>query len=300
MSQLIGLRQHIRSIQTTRKITYAMRLISMSLYSKLEKQNAQFSFYQKTASNLFSHLRSQNPHWKAQLFAQDDVLNSRPLYVIISSSKGLAGGFNTNVIRYLKQALFLETHQQPNFITLGAKAHKFVQDEKMGTIIHHYPSYGSVNITTIAQEIFDYTYKNSYSSLTFFSTIFVNFFNQKVLKTQLLPLKNQTTPSEKKVDSKTPKEEPAALIFSYSQPIWEQTPSEILGELSALALKNSIQHLLFQSLISEQATRFMAMDHATTNADHFIEKLTLQYNKTRQSLITKELAELSAGFASFK
>ena len=84
------------------------------------------------------------------------------------------------------------------------------------------------------------------------------------------------------------------LDTSQTDITWEQDKSEILNYTAQRFINSSILNILFQSLLAENAARFLAMDSSTTNAENFLEKLTLQYNKSRQALITREVSELSA------
>jgi F-type H+-transporting ATPase subunit gamma len=299
MSQLIGLRQHIKSIKTTRKITHAMRIISMSIYGKLEKQHEGYVYHQKTIATLFSDLLKLNPEWDNNLLFPKDILNSTPLYIIIASSKGLCGGFNSNLVRYFKKSYFCEEHQEPSFITVGNKATNLAQDEKLN-IVESYNDFKSGNLLAITDSIIKHiaSHEHSYSSITFFGNHFINFFRQKPYKKTLTPFNIEHLEELKAAKREHIQNQREPITLENNEPITEQSLNETLDFLSERYIRSSTLNLLFQSLVAEQSARFLAMDHATTNADAFIEKLTLKYNKLRQSLITRELAELSASYAT--
>ena len=281
MSTLTLLKNKIRSIQTTQKITHAVRLISMSFYSKLEKQNVYLQDYTINISQLFSQLLAFVPEWKNPIIFPDDILDTNPLFIVISAAKGLCGSFNSNLFRYFERAFFVEEHQKPIFITIGQKATKLIKEKKAGEIILSVDEITSSNFVPFADKIVEIINdrKNIYSSVSIYSNHFKNFFTQKPQKTTLIP-----------VSIKQPMQV-AEIEF-----IWEQSQDAILDYLAAKYIKSSILNLLFQSLISENAARFIAMDSSTTNAEKILEKLTLQFNKTRQTLITREVSELAANF----
>ena len=284
MSDLTLLKRRILSIKTTKKITRAMRLISMSLYSKLDKQRVALDDYKKKFKDTFDELSHQSPSWKNSLFFPQDILDSNPFFIVISATKGLCGGLNNNLFRYLERALFVEEHQTPSFLTIGKKATAFISDTKLGPIIASYNDLNSNNFPDIANHISKAIIEKTphYSSATVYSAIFKNFFVQKPQKTSIIPLKHIPIEQEPETD------------LEETEYIWEQNNIEVLNYLAKKYLDTNLTHILFQALICEYAARFVAMDAATTNAENYLETLTLHFNKLRQSLITREISELSA------
>ncbi len=293
MLQLSILKQKLNSIKTTKKITHAIRLISMSFYSRLEKQSKYLNNYQKTITQIFSQLLSQETEWKHSRLFPQDIMDTNPLFIIISSAKGLCGSFNGNLFRYFERTFLLEKHQVPTFITIGQKATKFITELKNVNIIYKQKELSSSNFSNISKEISKIILENKtiYSSVTFYHNYFKNFFIQKPQKTTLTPINlqslthnNSTSSSSKDLEQK---------ISDYEDLIWEQDKNTIINYVAKRFIISSTFNILFQSLISENASRFIAMDNSTTNAEKYIERLTLQYNKSRQTLITREVAELS-------
>lgn len=285
MTQLIQQKQKIKSIETTKKITHAVRLVSMSFYARLEKQNIPLQYYTSNITQFFSQLSKQLPDWDNNILFPKDILDSTPLFILIASSKGLCGSFNSNLFRYFDRNYYIEEHQTPKFITIGSKATKLVREKNLGNIIENYGELTSNNFNSIAKdlvEIIDNT-QPPYSSITFYSNYLKNFFIQKPEKNQIIPATTQ--PQE------TQKEEQQSFDEDL---IWEQDKVQIINFVATKYLKTSILDILFQSLISETASRFLAMDSSTNNAEKMLETLTLQYNKARQALITQEVSELSA------
>ena len=287
MGQLTQLQHQIKSIKTTEKITHAVRLVSMSLYSKLEKQNITLRYFQENISNLFFQFLLFCPKWKNYILFPKDILDSNPLFIIISSAKGLCGSFNSNLFKFFERRFFLEEHQIPTFITIGQKAKKFIQLKKFGQIEYSYDSLTLSNFSSIADELLCKINEKqtNYSSISFYSNHIKNFFVQQPHKIALTPINPKYFNKEKQSE------------INYNiNIIWEQNKNEILNFIANKYLRSQILEIIFQSLLGENAARFIAMDNSTTNAKKYLEKLTLQYNKSRQSLITREVSELSVNF----
>jgi F-type H+-transporting ATPase subunit gamma len=285
MSQLIQIKQRIRSIKATKKITLAMRLISMSLYSRLDEQKITVETFKQSVLNLFDKLQPHFKDWQNPTLFPVDILDETPLFIFTSSTKGLCGGLNANLNRYKDSKFFIEEHQKPTFITIGKRAEEYVSENKFGNIIYQYNELNSNNLLTVAEKITQsiLTAKTPYSSVTFYSSYLKNFFVQAPQKTIVIPFTKSTNN-----DTETEN------ITFEDEPIWEQSKEKIADYIANKYINASIVHLLFQALISEHAARFVAMDSATTNAEKYLDTLTLQFNKTRQGLITREVSELSA------
>jgi F-type H+-transporting ATPase subunit gamma len=282
MSHLIQLKRRIKSIKTTEKLTHAMRLIAMSLYGRLEKEQVPLNKYNESLEELFRYLVAECPEWKNSIFFPEDILDQNPLFIVISATKGFCGGLNNNLFRYLEYKLHIEEHQKPTFITVGKKATSFVDKKQFGEILVTYHDLNSNNFADISQNIAKMIIeqKKSYSSVTIYSTFFKNFFTQKPESSKIIPFERYS-------------EEEAQEPDLYP-PIWEQDNLEITNFIANKYLNTRLTNIFFQSLVSEYASRFVAMDNATTNAEKYLETLTLQFNKLRQSLITREVSELSA------
>lgn len=301
MSHLANLKNRINSIKTTKKITHAMRLIAMSLYSKLDKEQKTLEYYQKTLKEFFEELSARCPEWENHTFFPTDLLDSSPLFIVISATKGFCGGINNILFQYTEQKLVIEEHQKATFITIGKKATNFVNEKNLGEIIESYHDLKSNNFTEIARKIADLIMqrKMPFSSVSVYSSIFKNFFTQRPIKTTIIPLQEEVNKIELENIERLEQEaaEQAKVLTTVNldiDPLWEQDKTYITNVMAEKYLHSHLTHILFQALIAEYASRFVAMDGATTNAENYLETLTLQFNKMRQALITREVSELSA------
>jgi len=297
MSHLVQLRQKIRSIQSTKKITHALRLVSMSSYNKLDKANAPLNVYAQSVKSFFREILTYAPEWKNTLLFPQDVLDAQPLYIIVATSKGLCGSLNSNLLRYLDTALFIEKQQKPTFIAIGQKAINYVKEHDLGELAWSYTELSSSNFIALADDLVDKITNSptAYSSVSFFSSYAKSFFSQHAQKFTLIPIALDV-PDKANGSDKIKQLVLSEDEVSFDAPIWEQNKEQILDYLAIRYLRSSIIHILFQALRAEHAARFLAMENSTNNAEKYLEKLTLLFNKTRQALITKEVSELSASF----
>jgi F-type H+-transporting ATPase subunit gamma len=299
VSQLAYLRRKIKSVQTTKKVTHAIRLVSMSLYSKLEKQNDALQYYNKVVCDVFmDHLRAA-PHWKSTVLFPDNSSHRAQLIIVVSSSRGLCGSLNSSLFRYVEAAISQEDQSIiPEFITVGTKAYKFIKEHNLGNIVCNYNELNSNNLITVIDSLVEMIMNasNNYSSVVIFGSERRSFFLQRPQKKILIPL---IFDQQTKIPTIKNENESVGEVAQkrYSEDvIFEQSNEEILDVLSIGYLRCSLIDTLFQSLLSEHAARFLAMDSSTTNAEKYLNRLTLQYNKARQTAITKEVSELTAGF----
>lgn len=284
MAQLAALRQRIKSVQTTKKITHAMRLISISLYGKTERQAKALAHYHGELLTIFDELGLCFKKWSNPVLKPSTTNN--PLYIIISSSKGLCGGFHNNLERFIaEQGLFNKQLPEPTFITIGNKATIFIKrmikNHGRGTLISQFNDYSSQNTDSIVAYITStlQTTHKPYSDVFYISNTFKSFFSSKQQMQRLVPLaSNETACSH------------PTLIE------WEQPQEQILDFIAHDYLAASLRFAITSSLQSEHSARFLAMESATNNATEMLETLTLLLNKKRQTEITKEVSELSAGF----
>ncbi|MEX0848857.1 MAG: ATP synthase F1 subunit gamma [Candidatus Dependentiae bacterium] len=279
MSQLTHMRQRIKAIKTIKKITHAMRLISMSTHSRMKHQEEPIKLYQQKIMELFASARALSPLYHNPTLEPKQPLNKHPLVILIGSQKGLCGSFNSNLFQLFNLQI-LNQKTKPSIITVGKQATQYIHKQKLGTLISFYDTFGLHNLLTIADSLLQEITqaKKQYSSVTLFSNTAPSFFMQRPKAEQIIPA--QLSPNT----AKHPEYE------------FEQSSHKILDYLSEQYLLSHIQHALFQSLIAEHSARFVSMDSSTRNAETLLEQMQLNYNKLRQAKITRELTELSSFF----
>jgi F-type H+-transporting ATPase subunit gamma len=283
MSKLIQMRNRIQTIETIRKVTDVMRIISMSAHSRLKVKQEPLSEYLNTLKNLLAKVQRATPTWKhEQLMPTENDRN--PLIIIIGSQKGLCGGFNTQLSKILNDYISHNPSAHYRFSAVGKKPIEYLINNHPDKLVCSFPVITSRNFLTIAQELTDMIMMATpvYTSVIIISNVFKNFFTQKATITQLIPFN-------------------PAHITAHSTPptegyMWDETPSTILDKLAIQYIEAQFQHLIFQSLLSEHAARFLSMDNSTRNANTLLTDTKMEYNKIRQAKITTEITELTGNF----
>lgn len=283
MAQLTQLKHRIKAIETIKKITHAMRLISISTHARLKNKEAALLLYTHSLNSLYHTIKKEVPTW------HHPVLNptqqngeSRPLIIIIGSEKGLCGSFNTMLFQFLRATL--RTYKnKPDVMVVGRKTLDYTNNIAIGPIIKTYAPLNMNTLSKTAENILldIMAFPTPYTHITVISNKFRSFFVQQPHITRLIPF-DPTTSHEQMLDT-----------TNYA---WEQDPEEILNIVTHQCVQATLHTLLFHSLLSEQAARFLSMDNSTRSAEGLLEVNKLQYNKLRQAKITKELTELTGGF----
>ncbi len=285
MSELIAMRQRIKAIETIKKVTHAMRLISMSSHARLRNKKVHLNDYKQALINLISEIWQQQPDWKHPVLTPQHNHEKKELVIVIGSQKGLCGTFNASLFNFIKKHLSKDLIENAHAIVVGKKAvdsPSLVFDQ----IAMKFSDFTQSKLPQIAQKIADHIWHTSVSFKSF--TILYNypktFFLQKPEQVQLIPFDLKTI-SEK---SNTKK-----MLEDFH---WEQDSETILDFLAHKLIQSIIQEILLNSLIAEQASRFIAMDNSTRNATNLLDATQLAYNKTRQAKITREITDLVASF----
>lgn len=274
------LRHRIKAVETIKKITHAMRIISMSTHARLRSQQATLQEYKKKIGSIYLLIQKK---MEADSVASPVELSdhTRTLLIIVSSQKGLCGNFNTNLFLFINYNYGDTLHDQTvDIITIGKKAHEYLPKEKKP--IRSYDELSIATIGTISTALTAYVSNTAsdYSDISFLSNKSKTFFNQKPEKKTIIPF----TPPITEIS-------PLENVEEYR---WEQSPQELFDLCKQQMLTATIHELLLQSLLAEQAARFIAMDNSTRNAGNILDGMKLRYNKTRQTRITRELTDLAS------
>lgn len=280
MSQLIIIRRRIKAIQTIKKITNAMKLVSRSLHNQMN--NKQHSLKNNTLSieNILHKYCSSISVAHSRLFPHYDT-EEQKLTILVGSQKGLCGTYNAPLNYWLSTHAPLFKKNSHTIIVIGKKMQElvarynikplFIIDEvKLSTIDH------------ISKHLLTHIMESSkpYTHVSFISNHKKNFFSRILKETAIIPLTYNTNPL-------TPKDHQDRGFT------WLNSNQDVIFKLSSMLAKNYIHTILFEALMSEQAARFVAMDNATRSANQLLESMKIQYNKLRQTKITKELIELT-------
>jgi len=284
MEQLISMRQRIKSVQTIQKITQAMRLISISTHSRLTNKKQNLEKYRESLFDLYLKIRA-NLKSKSEATTPSRTINNNNLIIVVGSQKGLSGTFNSHLFKFFEKEYSLSSSD--HIITIGKNVSDYIKKIRNIDAILSYDIFNSINFPDIAYAITTYILENisQYKSVILFANHPKSFFLQEPSRFILLPF-------QKIEHSISPKDISSTIDYEISQ------PEKLIKSIEKIILSTIVQNGLFNSLLAEQAARFLSMDTATRNADNLITAMQTNYNKLRQAAITKELTEVTSGLSS--
>jgi F-type H+-transporting ATPase subunit gamma len=219
--------------------------------------------------------------------------------VVLTSDRGLAGGFNSNVIRRASRFLYEgeKTYEKIQLSTIGRRGHDFFRKKGIPLRKDFAGLYSRVSYRTaadLAQEMSSSFLGGEVDAVFLVYNEFISAISQKVTVSQLLPLQ-AFGPAKAEGAAEGAPPAPAMVDFKY-----EPDQQEVLNRLVPQALAIKVYRALLESVAAEHGARMSAMENATSNASDMIGKLTLTYNRTRQAVITKELMEIVSGAEALK
>jgi F-type H+-transporting ATPase subunit gamma len=285
------IRVKIKSVQSTRKITKAMEMVSASKMRKAQERMRKMRPYGDKIRNIVAHLSRANPEYKHPFAIPRPELRNAGL-IMVTTDKGLCGGLNTNIQRAVLARVKEWDAAGIKFIAtpLGNKGLGFLQRMnasivsqlvQLGDTPHHDKVEGVVRVQLDA-------YAAGKIDAVFLAySRFINTMKQEPVIEQLLPL----------TDEKLAQTEEERRAYSWDY-IYEPDAQAVLNELMRRYGEALIIQAISENMASEQSARMVAMKAASDNAKKIIEQLQLGYNKTRQAAITKEISEIVGGAAA--
>jgi len=278
MPALIDIRRRIRSVKNTQQITKAMKMVSAA---KLRRaQDAMFAarpYARKMMEVLRSLASRANPESHPLLREAGD---QKILLVLITSDKGLCGGFNANLIRTAQRFLEEQKDKVLELDLLGRKGRDFFRKRKVKIRSEHVGLFQSLRFSlaqTIAQSLMESFVNGEVDQIYLLYNEFKSVIQQRVVVERLLPIE-RLSPTEPALDY-----------------LYEPAPGGIFAELLPKHVEVQVWRALLESIAAEHGARMAAMDAATNNAGEMIDRLTLYMNKVRQAAITKEIIEVVSG-----
>ncbi|CAI8237079.1 MAG: ATP synthase gamma chain [Flavobacteriaceae bacterium] len=281
MANLKEIRNRIASVGSTMQITSAMKMVSAAKLKKAQDAITAMRPYSEKLTELLQNLSATLDSDSGSSFAQQREVN-KVLVVAITSNRGLAGAFNSNIIKASK-ALKEKTYagKQVDFVTIGKKGNDIISKDS-NVIEFNATIFDDLNFKSssdIAQMLMDKFTKGAYDKIVLVYNHFKNAATQIVMQEQFLPiLPPEQTDTTNTVDY-----------------IFEPTKPEIVEGLIPKSLKTQLFKAIRDSVASEHGARMTAMHKATDNATELRDALKLQYNKARQAAITNEILEIVGG-----
>jgi F-type H+-transporting ATPase subunit gamma len=306
MASLRDIRKRIRSVKNTRQITKAMKMVAAAKLRKAQDAIIAARPYAQMLDQIIADLVARSEG--AESLAHP-LLASRPVkkaeVVLLTSDRGLAGGFNSNVIRRASRFLYENSALSIELSTVGRKGNDFFRQRGQSIrkdFGYLYQRLDYLHASQVAQELSARFLAGEVDAVYVVYNEFVSAISQQVKLTQLLPLQTLKVDSASAAAS-TPAPAPAAastpgmalVDFKY-----EPGRQQVLDRLVPQAVSIKLYRALLESVASEHGARMSAMDNATNNASDMIASLSLTYNRTRQAVITKELMEIVSGAEALK
>lgn len=302
MAGLKELRGRIASIQSTRKITRAMRMVAASKLRASQEAAESARPYAEGMRGLLAKLSSQVDAGGAlaslPLFAgrggagKEGAGAGTHLFLVATADRGLCGGFNTSIARLARERVRQVEGQggEAKLICIGRKGYDILKREYGGRILRHESLASSrgadfAQVQGIAGEVEGMFEEGGFDVCELLHARFESVLSQKPTALRLIPMRMEA-------ESSADEGVAAAASASAEYEPWEE---ELLAALLPRALRAQMFQALLENAASEQGARMSAMDNATRNAGEMVERLTILYNRTRQAAITKELIEIISG-----
>lgn len=280
------IRNKIRSVQNTQKITKAMEMVAASKMRKAQERMRAARPYAEKIRKVAAHLSQAHPEYKHPAMEKRDDIK-RVGIIVVSTDKGLCGGLNTNILR-LTTSLLKEYEAkgiQADICTIGNKAFGFIQ-RNGGNVVAHEVGLGDTphleRIVGPVKVLLDAYLEGKIDRVLLCYNKFINTMKQEPLAEQLLPLTGE-------------KMEDRHAQWDY---LYEPDAKSVIDDLVTRYIEALVYQAVVENIACEQSARMVAMKAASDNAGNLIEELKLVYNKTRQAAITKELSEIVAGAAA--
>ena len=290
MASLDDLKKRISSVKSTQKITKAMKMVAASKLRRAQESAEKGRPYSDKMNNIILNLsnsisdKENSP--KLLAGSGEDKVH---LCIVMTSDRGLCGGFNTNIIKKAKSYFqkILDEGKILKIITVGSKGYDQLKRTYKDSIIEKitfkeskYANYFDAD--KVGKIIIDKFEKKEFDVCTIFYNQFKNVITQIPQEQQIIPLKASESEKNSSEDN-------------YE---FEPDEDEILNNLLPKNISTQIFKAMLENSASEQGSRMSAMDNATRNAGEMVDKLTIQYNRSRQAAITKELIEIISGAES--
>ena len=280
MANLKEIRGRIKSIKSIQKVTSAMKMVAAAKLRTSQSNMEQCRPYSNKISVLVNDLLLECDSTNFDLMKKREV--SKTLYVVITSDRGMAGAFNTNILKKAQSDIDANGKDQAIIISIGKKSRDYFKNRNFDIISDYIDFWGELNFNhaiNIGLEIIDLFLSEKVDQVKIYYNEFKNLATQTIKDIDFLPLKESDSKEDKKQVDR----------------LFEPSKKEILEGLIPKHINVQIWQFLLESYASEQAARMLAMENATENAGEMIKDLGLQYNKARQSAITTEIIEIVSG-----
>ena len=291
MPSLDDLKKRITSVKSTQKITKAMKMVAAAKLKRAQESAEKGRPFSEKMNNIILNLsNSISDKDNASKFLVGTGKDTTHLCVVITADRGLCGGFNTNICRKARNYFdkILKENKTLKIFTVGSKGHDQLKRIYGKYIIEKISFKGFKKITykeaeDVGKVVIKLFNESQFDICKIFYNKFKNVITQIPQEQQLIPFENKKKEKEKISDN----------FYEF-----EPEENEILNDLLPRNISTQIFKAFLENAASEQGSRMTAMDNATRNAGDLVDRLTINYNRSRQAAITKELIEIISGAES--
>ena len=283
MASLKDIRDRIKSVKSIQKVTSAMKMVAAAKVRRAQEKMEQARPYTFALEEVIHHLLPDIDRDMLDLLEVRDI--KRKAYVVVSADRGLAGAFNTNIIKIAEQEIDQFGKENVDLFCIGKKSRDYFKRRDYNIIESHIDFWNELdydNAMMIGRSIIDHFISGKVDEIHVIYNYFINLAHQEIKSEVLLPL----VYNEQDIKVKNR--------------LYEPSKEKLVSSLVPRHLNIQIWKYLLESYASEQAARMMAMENATTNAKDMIKSLTLEFNKARQAAITTEMLEIVSGAEALK
>ncbi|GGG11974.1 ATP synthase F1 subunit gamma [Pontibacter amylolyticus] len=288
MASLKEVRGRITSVSSTQQITKAMKMVAAAKLRRAQDNILRMRPYAQRLSGILANLSQLTEGSVSNIYSEKREAN-RVLVIAVTSDRGLAGAFNSNIIKaanVLAQGKYRSQYEAGNltFLTIGRKGAEALSKRGYKVIGDYTGTFANLSFDTVrvaAERAMDGFIAREFDQVDIIYNEFKNVATQIVRTEQFLPIEDK--PVEETANS---------MVSDYT---FEPSKEQIIEELIPKSLKIQVYKAVLESNASEHGARMTAMDKATENAGELLKELKLTYNRTRQAAITKEILEIVGG-----
>ena len=283
MASLKDIRDRIKSVKSIQKVTSAMKMVAAAKVRKAQEKMEQARPYTSALEETINHILPDVNRVDLDLLNVREI--KRKAYVIVSADRGLAGGFNSNIIKVSEKEIAQFGKENVDLFCIGKKARDHFKRRDYNIVESHIDFWSELNFDNammIGRSAIEHFTSGKVDEIHVIYNYFVNMAQQEIKSEVLLPLS---------YDDES---------FDEKDRLYEPSKEVLVSSLVPRHLNIQVWKYLLESYASEQAARMMAMENATTNAGDMIKSLTLEFNKARQAAITTEMLEIVSGAEALK
>ncbi len=278
MASLKDLRNKIKSIKSIQQVTNAMKMVAAAKLRKSQEDMERARPYTYAIEDMINHLMPDIDRSVLQILEKREV--KKKLFLVVSADRGMAGAFNSNIIKKTEQKVSEFGSSKSSLICIGKKAHDYFKRRDYEIVDSYRDFWNTLDIgkaLKIGELIISKYLNKEIDSVEVIYNEFISVASQKIICKSFLPITYEVNEKES-----------CDLLY-------EPSKEDVVKTLIPKHLNVQLWQFLLESNASEQAARMVAMENATENAGEMISDLSIEYNKARQAAITTEIIEIVSG-----